>query len=40
MRHRQATRDYVERQSAEGLSKREIICGLKRYIAREILPPT
>jgi transposase len=36
MRHHQATRDYVERRSAEGLSKREIIRCLKRYIAREI----
>ncbi|MFC7655453.1 IS110 family transposase [Pseudonocardia benzenivorans] len=36
MRHHQPTRDYVERRSAEGLSKREIIRCLKRYIAREI----
>lgn len=36
MRHHQATRDYVERRSAEGLSKREIIRCLKRYIAREV----
>jgi transposase len=36
MRHHQATRDYVERRTAEGLSKREIIRCLKRYIAREI----
>jgi len=36
MRHHQPTRDYVERRTAEGLSKREIICCLKRYIAREI----
>jgi transposase len=43
MRHHQPTRDYVERRTAEGLSKREIIRCLKRYIAREIyhhLPPT
>ena len=36
MRHHQPTRDYVERRSAEGLSKREIIRCLKRYISREI----
>jgi transposase len=36
MRRHQATRDYVERRTAEGLSKREIIRCLKRYIAREI----
>jgi transposase len=43
MRHHQPTRDYVERRTAEGLSKREIIRCLKRYIAREIfanLPPS
>ncbi|RTL61561.1 MAG: hypothetical protein EKK42_34815 [Pseudonocardiaceae bacterium] len=34
--YHQPTRDYVERRSAEGLSKREIIRCLKRYIAREI----
>jgi transposase len=32
------TRDYVQRRLAEGLSKREIIRCLKRYIAREIYP--
>jgi transposase len=36
MRHHQPTRAYVERRTAEGLSKREIIRCLKRYIAREI----
>lgn len=36
MRHHQPTRDYLERRTAEGLSKREIIRCLKRYIAREI----
>ncbi|MFF0266820.1 IS110 family transposase [Kribbella sp. NPDC004536] len=36
IRHHQATRDYVERRTAKGLSKREIIRCLKRYIAREI----
>ncbi|WP_425508143.1 transposase [Streptomyces bathyalis] len=36
MRHHQPTRDYFERRTAKGLSKREIIRCLKRYIAREI----
>jgi transposase len=36
LRHHQPTRDYVTRRTAEGLSKREIIRCLKRYIAREI----
>ena len=36
MRHHQPTRDYVERRTAEGLSKREIIRCLKSYIAREV----
>jgi transposase len=36
MRHHGPTRDYIERQAAEGLSKREILRCLKRYIAREI----
>jgi transposase len=36
MRHHKATRTYVERRTAEGLSKREIIRCLKRYIAREV----
>jgi transposase len=36
MRHHQPTRDYVERRTAEGLSKREVIRCLKRYIAREV----
>jgi transposase len=36
MRHHQPTCDYVERRTAEGLSKREIIRCLKRYVAREI----
>jgi len=31
-----ATRAYVERRTAEGLSKREIIRCLKRYVAREV----
>lgn len=36
MRHHAPTRAYVERRTGEGLSKREIIRCLKRYIAREI----
>jgi transposase len=36
MRHHEATRAYVARRTAEGLSKRETIRCLKRYIAREI----
>jgi transposase len=36
MRHHQPTLDYVQRRTAEGLTKREIIRCLKRYIAREI----
>jgi len=32
----QPTRDYVERRTKEGLSKREIMRCLKRYVAREI----
>ena len=42
MRWHQPTIDYVTRRTAEGLSKREIIRCLKRYLAREIyrrLPP-
>jgi transposase len=31
-----ATRAYVQRRTAEGLSKKEIIRCLKRYAAREI----
>ena len=30
------TRRYVERRTGEGLSKKEIIRCLKRYVAREI----
>lgn len=36
MRHHQPTRDYVQRRTAKGLSKREIIRCIKHYIAREI----
>ena len=32
------TRAYVERRTAEGKSKREILRCLKRYIAREVYP--
>jgi hypothetical protein len=33
-----ATGAYVERRTAEGLSKKEIIRCLKRYVAREVYP--
>ena len=33
-----ATRAYVERRTAEGRTKPEIIRCLKRYIARELYP--
>lgn len=36
MRRDQRTKDYVARRLAEGLSKREIIRCLKRYVAREV----
>lgn len=36
MRRDERTRRYVERRLAEGLSKREIIRVLKRYVAREV----
>jgi len=36
MRHHAPTRAYVERRTAEGRTKREIIRCLKRYIAREV----
>ena len=36
MRSHPATRAYVERRTKEGLSKREIIRCLKRYVAREV----
>ena len=36
MRHHPPTLEYVQRRTAEGLTKREIIRCLKRYIAREI----
>lgn len=36
MAHEPATRAYVQRRTEQGLSKREIIRCLKRYIAREV----
>jgi transposase len=36
LRHHQPTRDYAARRTTEGLTKREIIRCLKRYIAREV----
>jgi transposase len=45
MSHDQRTRDYVQRRTTEGLSKKEIMRCLKRYVANEIhrtlnsLPP-
>jgi hypothetical protein len=36
MRHHQPTIDYVARRTAEGLTKRDIIRCLKRFVAREI----
>ena len=38
MRYHQPTRDYVERRTQQGLTKREIIRCLKRYVVRELLP--
>lgn len=44
LRWHQPTRDYLARRTNEGLSKREIIRCLERYVAREIFtalhPPT
>jgi transposase len=36
MRWCPATRAYVDRRTAERLSKKDIICCLKGYIAREV----
>jgi transposase len=36
LRWHQPTRDYLARRTSEGLSKREIIRCLKRYVAREV----
>jgi transposase len=38
MGFRPATRAYVARRSKEGLTEKEIICCLKRYVAREVYP--
>lgn len=38
MKSHEPTRAYVERRSADGMSKRDIIRCLKRYVARELLP--
>jgi transposase len=38
MKSHPPTRAYVERRSKEGLSKKEIIRCLKRYVAREVYP--
>ena len=38
MSNHPATRAYAERRTAEGLSKKEIIRCLKRYVAREVYP--
>jgi transposase len=37
LRWHQPTRDYLARRTRDGLSKREIIRCLKRYVAREVL---
>jgi hypothetical protein len=36
LRHCERTRAYLARRTAEGLSKREAIRCLKRYLAREV----
>jgi transposase len=36
LRHHQPTRDYLARRTTQGLSKKDIIRCLKRYVAREI----
>ncbi len=38
MRFDQPTREYVERRTAEGRTKKDIIRCLKRYIARQMYP--
>jgi transposase len=38
MRYDKRTRDYVQRRTAEGMTRREIMRCLKRYVARELLP--
>lgn len=39
MRHDPRTRDYVARRTLEGLKTKDIIRCLKRFVAREGLPP-
>jgi hypothetical protein len=39
MRHDQRTRDYVARRTAEGMSTKDIMRCLKRFVAREIYRP-
>jgi hypothetical protein len=36
MRHDERTRAYVDRRTTQGLSKKEIMRCLKRYIVREV----
>ena len=36
LRWHQPTRDYLARRTTQGLSKKEIIRCLKRYVAREV----
>ncbi len=36
MRHDERTRAYVQRRTKEGLSKKEIMRCLKRFVAREV----
>ncbi len=36
LRYHQPTRAYVARRTAEGLSKKDIMRCLKRYLAREV----
>jgi hypothetical protein len=38
LRYHQPTKDYLQRRTSEGKSKREIIRCLKRYLAHEIYP--
>ncbi|MEV7732841.1 IS110 family transposase, partial [Streptomyces sp. NPDC088921] len=36
MRHDQRTREYVARRTAEGMTKKDIMRCLKRFVAREV----
>ncbi|MET7453801.1 transposase, partial [Streptomyces sp. NPDC005574] len=36
MRHDQRTRDYVAKRTAEGMTKKDIVRCLKRFVAREV----